>query len=123
MKEKLRPEFDEADKAMGSGDLLRARQILLKLHRSDPESAAILAVLGHACFKLNFLDEAIEFFRKAISLAPDLEAVSLGLFHSFWKADRTDEAFDEMRRFLSEYESDEYTRLLADLKKPQIMRH
>ena len=123
MKENLKPEFDEAVKAKESGDLFRARQILLQLHRSDPGSTAILAVLGHTCFKLNLLDEALEFFRKATLLTPHSEAASLGLFHSLWKADRTDEAFDEMRRFLSEYESEEYTRLLADLKKPQISRH
>ena len=123
MKENLRPEFDEAVKAKESGDLLRARQILLQLHQSDPDSTAILAVLGHACFKLSLFDEAIEFFRKATLLTPHSEAASLGLFHGLWQADRTDEAFDEMRRFLSEYESEEYTKLLANLKKPQITRH
>lgn len=123
MKENLRPEYDEAVKASESGDLPRSRQILLRLHRRDPESVVILAALGHVCWKVKSLDEAIKFFRKATVLRPQCEAVSLGLFHSLWQADRIDEAFVEMRRFLSEYESEEYTRLLADLKKPQITRH
>ena len=116
MKEHPRTEFDAAVKAKDAGDLPGSRQMLVRLHQTDPHSAAILAVLGHVCWESNLLEEAIESFRKATILKPQADAVSLGLFHCLFKVGRTDEAFDEMRRFLSEYDSEEYTRLLAELK-------
>jgi predicted Zn-dependent protease len=117
MKQHLRQQFDEAVKAQDAGELLRARGLLVHLHEDDPGSAAILAVLGDVCWELSRFEEAIDVFRRATTLKPGLEAASLGLFHCLWKVGRKDEAFDEMRRFLSIYESDEYTRVLADLMR------
>lgn len=48
-------------------------------------------------------------------LSPHSEMASLGLFHSLWRTDRTDAAFDEMRRFLKSNDSPHYRRLLRDL--------
>jgi predicted Zn-dependent protease len=120
---KLRADFDEAVKAQESGDLARARLLLTELHERAPDSVLILLTLAHTCWELSHLHEALELFRRATVLEPECEAASLGLFHLLWKVDRIDEAFDEMRRYLLEYESEEYTKLLTNLKKPKITRH
>ena len=117
MKAHLRPTYDRAVQAMESEDFQGARDVLLNLHQQDPEAVEILLFLGYMDGKLGDVVQRIETFRKATELEPQLELASLGLFHALWEADRTDEAFDEMRRFLSQYESEEYTRLLADMKK------
>jgi predicted Zn-dependent protease len=66
---------------------------------------------------MKHLEEAISYFQQAVVLRPDSEAVSLGLFHCLWESDRMDDAFDEMKRFLTGNESEEYKRLLADINK------
>lgn len=120
---KLRADFDEALRVQESGDLVRARLLLWELHERAPESVVILLTLARVCWELGRFDEALEFFRRATVLAPECEAASLGVFHMLWKLDRIDDAFDEMRRYLRDYDSENYTTLLAALKKPPITRH
>lgn len=117
MKEALRERFDEAVRLKESGNFDAARRVLLELRNDDPSSLAILAVLGHVCWEMKRLNEAITFFQEAVALRPDSEAVSLGLFHCLWESERIDDAFAEMKRFLADYESEEYERLLADINQ------
>ena len=119
MKDELSKLFDEAVKLRDERDFPRAREILLRLHHAYPDSLRVLAVLAHVCWDMNRLDEAISLFRRATVLEPSYDLVSLGLFHCLWRAERTDDAFDEMRRFLTDHESEEYTRLLSDMKECQ----
>jgi predicted Zn-dependent protease len=114
MRDDLKSRFHEAVALKEEGDFDSARKILLKLHQDDPASAAILAVLGDVCWELQHLDEAISFFVEAVALKPTSETISLALFHCLWESKRTDDAFNEMKRFLANNESEEYARLLAD---------
>jgi hypothetical protein len=50
-----------------------------------------------------------------VALSPKSELASLGLFQSLNDIGRKDEAFTEMRRFLSLSKSDEYNRFLHDV--------
>ena len=115
MKDELNATFNDAVKLKEKRDFASARELLLQLHQDDPDSPTILAVLGDVCWELNHLDEAIFFFQKATVLRPSSEPVSLGLFHFLWESNRQDDAFEEMKRFLANNESEEYTRLLADI--------
>jgi predicted Zn-dependent protease len=117
MKNELTNKFDEAVRLKEARDFDGARRILLHLHQRDPSSPTLLAVLGHVCWEMKRLDEAISIFQQAIVLRPNSEAVSLGLFHCLWESDRKDDAFDEMKRFLAGNTSTEYKRLLTDINK------
>lgn len=109
--------FKQAVALKENGNLNEAKTLLLQLHEGCPEYVQVLAVLGHVYMKLNQQEDAIIYFKKAINLRPTMEAVSVGLFHCLLKLDRVDDAFNEMRRFLSLSESKEYTQLLADINK------
>lgn len=115
MKDDLRIRFDNAVKLREEGDFASAKEMLLQLRQDDPQSPAILTVLADVCWDMKHLDEAIALFQQAAALSPNSETVSLGLFHCLWEADRTDDAFREMKRFLANNESDEYTQILADI--------
>src|SRR5204863_10144318 len=80
MKEELRDLFDKAVKLRENGDLESAKNALLDLSQKDPNSAAILCVLGDVCWDLELREEAINYFGGAVGLSPKLEAASLGLF-------------------------------------------
>jgi tetratricopeptide (TPR) repeat protein len=78
-------------------------------------------------FELEAPEKGEAYFRKATELKPSSELSSLGLFHSLMGQRKVSEALSEMRRFISEYPSEEYAQLrkelgqslgLADREKP-----
>ena len=83
MKQKKR--FDEAVKLRDQSEIERAREILMQLHRNEPESAVILTVLADVCWDMKHLDEAISFFQQASVLMPSSEITSLAYFIVFGK--------------------------------------
>lgn len=117
MKEGLRESFDRAAKLVDVGDLAAAKSILVDLADCDSNSPAIFAVLGNVCWKLGELDEAVVSFRRAVELRPALEAASLGLFHSLWESGRQEEAVEEIKRFQSISDSEDYRRIVRQINE------
>lgn len=109
--------FKEAISHRDAGELGAARDILADLAMSPDATAAVFAVLGSIHWDLGDLSSAIRCFQDAAQIAPTAEVVSVGLFHTLFEAGRHEEAFDEMRRFLSIADSEEYQQLLADILK------
>lgn len=91
--------------------------MLRKLSDELPQSATVAIVLGDTYWDLGELDHALPWFLKAGDLKPSNELASLALFHCLWEMGRTDDAFDEMRRFLKDNDSDEYKQILEGLNK------
>jgi glycerol-3-phosphate O-acyltransferase len=50
-------------------------------------------------------------------VVPSSELASLGLFHSLIQQLKNDEAFAEMKRYVAEKPSEEYSRLLAEINE------
>ena len=98
------------------GDLAKAETLLVGLTEGPYGPEAKLA-LGVVFQKQDRVIEAVELFSSLVVELPDSEGASLGLFHSLWRADRREEAFLEMKRFLASYQSWEYRRLRRDLKE------
>lgn len=115
MKRELRESFDLAAKLRDRGDLETAKNILLELSMRDPNSPAILAVLGDVYWDMGALEEAVSAFRHATDLRPTLEAVSLGLFHCLWKLGRREEALEEVKRFQSISDSQDYRKIIEEI--------
>lgn len=90
-----------------------AQEILERLVERSCNHAAVYAVLGDVCWERGLIDKAIESFRTAIRLAPKSETASLALFHCLWEKGDRSGAREEMRRFLSVADSEEYRRVLA----------
>lgn len=75
----------------------------------------VLGMLSVCSFEMEGYELAAVYATKLVAVSPKSETASLVLFHSLWKMNREDEAFDEMRRFLSLASSDAYDELLKDI--------
>ena len=105
-----------AAKFLDEGTFGEAEQLLTTLTDSRNYREEAQALLGSLLFKTDRLDEAIACFMNLSVTDPSSESYSLGLFHSLWRAERSEEAFAEMRRFRADYESMEYRRLIRNFK-------
>ncbi len=108
--------FDEALRLRDQGFLAEARGILSQLCKTAGVTAAMFAVLGDVLWELDCLSDAIHAFRRAFELSPRSDVASFGLFHTLFQAGRNDDAFGEMRRFLSIADSTEYETLLSEIQ-------
>jgi predicted Zn-dependent protease len=117
MKKELRESYDRAGEFMDAGDLTAAKSILLDLSIQDPSSPAILAVLGNVNWKMGKLEEAAAIFRRATELRPKLEAVSLGLFYCLWDLGKRVEAMEELKRFQTISDSQNYREIVKEINE------
>ena len=115
MKEELKKQFLEAVNLEEAGQFESARTLLLDSVEKDPECTATLATLGHVCYKMGDWDGAVSVFKRCVELSPILEAVSLGLFHSLWKLGRHVEALEEVKRFQSISDSEDYREIVKEI--------
>ncbi len=92
--------FDRALALRNSGNAEEACKILAFLIRESPLSSAFYAIKGSIHRDLRQLEEATWCFSRAVELKPELELVSLGLFHSLWEQDEQIAAMEEIKRFI-----------------------
>jgi hypothetical protein len=50
-------------------------------------------------------------------MSPDLESVSKGLFHSLWKQGKLVEALEEVKRFQSISDSEDYQEIIREINE------
>jgi tetratricopeptide (TPR) repeat protein len=117
MKVELEAQMSEANKLCEAGQFESARKIYLDLSEKDPQSTRILAGLGLACMGMRALDEAVSVFKRAVELSPALEGVSKGLFHSLWNLERRVEALEELKRFQTISDSEDYTEIVKEINE------
>jgi len=87
--------FDEA----GKND--EARMCILELLKEDPNNYAALLILGGSYFVEEKYSESEMVFERLILMEPGEGRFSIALFNTLWKAGRTEEALEEIRRFMS----------------------
>jgi tetratricopeptide (TPR) repeat protein len=92
-----------------------ACSLLESLHNEHPSSLLVAKSLANVLWNLDKIDDAIYYYTYALNLSPESEDASLGLFHCLLESDRDDEAFNELRRFLSVADSEEYRSILKEL--------
>ena len=115
MIQKIKERMSVAVKLKEAGQLQAAEEMLAELFREVPKSTAISAVLGHVYWELGRLDDAVIIFRHATHLSPKLEAVSQGLFHCLWKLGRQNEAMEEIKRFQTISDSQDYRKIIEEI--------
>ena len=108
-------EFANAIKLRDAGKTDAARRILERLAAGPFATCAVFVVLGTLQWDQNLLPDAVQSFRRAVHIFPQSDLASLGLFHTLIESGFDDEAFDEMRRFLSIADSDEYRNLIKEI--------
>lgn len=110
----------KVDEAVRLRDKGRERDALAKLAaivEDHPNSSYAYVVMGGLYWDRDQIERAIECFRHATRISPELEKASLALFHLLYEAGDRDGAFGEMRRFLSKRESAEYRQLIQAFKE------
>ena len=115
MKNELKAQLTEAVRLKERGEFGAAEKILVELSAQDPDSKAILAVLGQVYWEMKRLDEAVEIFQRTVALAPESEAISLGLFHCLWDSGKREEALEEIKRFTLVSDSPAYTEIVQEI--------
>ncbi len=95
-----------------------------EMNKIWPDAGPTSELIGHIYyFGMSDLDRSVPYYEKAIKAAPRAEMPSLGLFHVLWELNHENEAFDEMRRFLSTSNSQAYTELLDDMSNELNVAH
>ena len=82
-------------------DYTEAHQLVSKALKLDPENPAILDSMGWALFRLQRLDEALPYLRKAFELFPDPE-VAAHLGEVLWQMGERTEALDIWEKSLAD---------------------
>lgn len=111
----LKALFRKALSLRSEGSHAEASIVLAELLSMDAANEDALFLYGASLFSLSKYGEAAPVFRKILAAHPQNEPSSLGLFHSLWKLGARREAFQEMKRFMTIADSQEYERLLADI--------
>jgi tetratricopeptide (TPR) repeat protein len=115
LKAKIEPEFNRALQLRDKGDLIGAASIFERLDKENPNQSVILGMWASIYFHLEDWKKALPLYQRTTQLKPKSELASFGLFHSLWNLGKQDEAFSEMRRFLSISDSEEYRQLIKDM--------
>ena len=76
------------------------RFCLLESLKEDPDNRTALLMLGGSYFIDEKYSEAEMVFERLILMEPGEGNFSIALFNTLWKANRTEEAFEEIRRFM-----------------------
>ena len=84
-----------------SGKNDEARFSLLESLKEDPDNHAALLMLGGSYFTEEKYSEAEMVFERLILMEPGEGKFSIALFNTLWKSDRTEEALEEIKRFMS----------------------
>jgi len=83
------------------GQDAKARRLLQEILKQAPDNQAALLMLGGSYFCADMLQEAEIVFERLVLADPGRGEYSIALFNTLWKLGRSEEALEEMRRFLS----------------------
>lgn len=93
--------LSQARSLLEAGKSDDARMLLLELLKQTPNNQAALLMLGGAYFGSEKFSEAEMVFERLAIMEPGRGEFSIALFNVLWKQGRTEEALEEIKRFLT----------------------
>ena len=78
-----------------------AQMCLLAVLKEEPDNISALLTLGGAYFVDNNFKEARIVFERLVSIEPGTGQYSIALFNALWHLQQTEEALEEIRRFVA----------------------
>ena len=93
--------LSQARSLLAAGKSNDARMLLLELLKQTPNNQAALLMLGGAYFGSEKFAEAEMVFERLVIMEPGRGEFSIALFNVLWKQGRTEEALEEIKRFLT----------------------
>ena len=113
--------LEQARIQLQSGKSDKARMLLLELLKTDPNNQAALLMLGGSYFASEKFQEAEMVFERLVLMAPGRGEFSIALFNTLWKQGRTEEALEEIKRFMGAADKqaekatvDQYTTIIRE---------
>ena len=106
-----------AKELSSKGDTVGVLEVMKDLIKTNPDSAVFRAVLANTYQDIGELDAAEKEYRQAVQLAPESEKSSLGLFHCLWDKNEKDAAFEEMKRFMTIADSEDYRAIVKEINE------
>ncbi len=97
--------LEQARLFVESGKNDEAQYCLLESLKEDSDNHAALLMLGGSYFVDEKYSEAEMVFERLILMEPGEGKFSIALFNTLWKSDRTEEALEEIKRFMSTADS------------------
>jgi len=114
--------LEQARSLVESGKNDEARFCLLESLKKDSNNHAALLMLGGSYFAEEKYSEAEMVFERLILMEPGEGKFSIALFNTLWKSDRTEEALEEIKRFMLTADSvkeketfDQYTDIMNSI--------
>jgi len=121
--------FELATELRDKGELRDSVGVLLRILDNYPTDKGIFGVhlvLGGVFSDLKEHEKAVDNFKKATDLNPKSEIASLGLYVTYTKLDRDEEAIGELKRYLRQFPADLYKdtleELLADIEEGYLQK-
>ncbi len=121
MSQNVEESLAQAQALLQSGKSDEARMLLLALLKSDANNQAALLMLGGSYFTSEKLQEAEMVFERLVLMAPGRGEFSIALFNTLWKQGRTEEALEEIKRFMAAADKqaekatiDQYTSIIKE---------
>ena len=93
--------LQQARTQLQTGKTDKARMLLLALLKQEPNNMAALLMLGGSYFNSEKFQEAEMVFERLVLMEPGRGEFSIALFNTLWKQERTEEALEEIKRFVS----------------------
>ena len=84
-----------------AGKKEEAQMCLLAALKEDPDNIAALLMLGGGYFVDENFREAKVVFERLVTIEPGSGQFSIALFNTLWRLQQTEEALDEIRRFMA----------------------
>jgi len=78
-----------------------AQMCLLAVLKEEPDNISALLMLGGAYFVDNNFKEARIVFERLVSIEPGTGQYSIALFNALWNLQQTEEALEEIKRFVA----------------------
>ena len=107
--------FESANQLRKAGNADGAIRVLRVLVADFPKQSAAYLIIGDIFWDEGRLAAAEAAFRAATERFPKLEIASLGLFHTLCRQSKTDDAFEEMKRFQSGSHSQDYEEIVHEI--------
>lgn len=109
--------FEQAFAFEEGGEHDQALELRGRLLDCYPDNERVIIAFARSLAAVGSTEEAERQYRKAIFIFPYSELSSLQLFHFLWDANRTDDAFVEMKRFQSISHSDDYDKFVHTINR------
>jgi predicted Zn-dependent protease len=91
-------------------------KILKPLERKFPENSVIAGIIASIFYESKDFLNSEKYFRKTITLNPNSELASLGLFHSLLFLNKVNEALYELKKFINDHQPKLYKVTIKELK-------